>query len=375
VRLQLKPALRSVWRAPDVVQIGLSARHGTLLAGVTATDATLLEMLRDGVDPRGAAADRPRGRELLRLLHESGVLVPARAGRAALARLGPDRDRLAADAAVWSVVHPQAGDGWELLAGRAARQVVVVGAGRTGTMLAVTLAAAGVGRINVSDPRPVLPGDLSPGGHALADVGRPRQDSAGDAVARLAHREPPRDAGRLLIPAAPGRARRRPDLVVLVEHSAADARRAGALLSADIPHLSVVIRDGDAVVGPLVLPGRGPCLRCLDLHRGDRDPAWPQVLAQLLRPVPGTAEPEESALSVLVAGLAALQVLGHLDGLAPPAASGATLEVELPGGLACRRAWPAHPRCGCHWPPADRPVARTPIRAPGSPARPAWPAG
>ncbi len=115
------------------------------------------------------------------------------------------------------------------------------------------------------------------------------------------------------------------------------------------------------VVGPLVRPGHGPCLRCLDLHRGDRDPAWPSVLGQLLGPSSPGRQPEETALSALGAGLAGLQVLAHLDGAAEPAAAGATLESELPDGLIARRDWPAHPSCGCHWPlrapDADEPRA------------------
>jgi bacteriocin biosynthesis cyclodehydratase domain-containing protein len=335
VRVQLKPGLRRAWRGPGSVQIGVSPRQGTVLEGLTDADALLLDRLRHGVDPEriGPAS---RQHDLVRLLGEAGVLVPARTGRAALTRLGDARERLAADASVWSVVHPPAGDGWEVLARRAARHVTVLGAGRTGTTLAVTLAAAGVGRVSVGDARPVTAADVAPGGHAEADVGRRRQDSAADAVRRFG-------AG---VPAG-----LRPDLAVLVDHSVADAGRAEALLRADTPHLSIVIRDGDAVVGPLVRPGQGPCLRCLDLHRSDRDPAWPQVQAQLLRPVAGAGEPEETATAALVGGLAALQVLGHLDGLARPATTGATLEVELPDGLVSRREWPAHPRCGCHWPP------------------------
>jgi bacteriocin biosynthesis cyclodehydratase domain-containing protein len=337
VRLQLKPGLRRAWRDPGSVQIGVSPRQGTVVEGLTEADARLLDRLRHGVDPERIG---PAGRhhELVRLLGEAGVLVPARAGRAALARVGAARERLAADASVWSVVHPPAGDGWEVLARRAARHVAVLGAGRTGTALAVTLAAAGVGRVSIADARPVAAADVAPAGHSEPDIGRRRQDSAADAVRRFGASVP---AGH------------RPHLAVLVDHSVADTGRAEALLRADIPHLSVVIRDGDAVVGPLVRPGHGPCLRCLDLHRSDRDPAWPQVQAQLLRPVAGAGgEPEETATAALVAGLAALQVLGHLDGLARPASTGATLEVELPDGLVSRREWPAHPRCGCHWPPA-----------------------
>jgi hypothetical protein len=109
-----------------------------------------------------------------------------------------------------------------------------------------------------------------------------------------------------------------------------------------------VVREATIVVGPLVVPGAGACLRCLDLHRADRDPLWPRVLAQLL-PARG---PQEVASAQLAASLAALQVLGHLDGVHRPAALGATLEVELPDGLVSRREWPAHAACGCTWPPS-----------------------
>jgi hypothetical protein len=155
-------------------------------------------------------------------------------------------------------------------------------------------------------------------------------------------------------------------VVVLVRAAAADSVAADRLLAADVPHLSVVVREAGHVVRPHLLPGTGPCLRCLDLHRTDRDPAWPRLLAQL----PGRARPAdagETASSRLGAALAALQVLAHLDGLAmlartpgapggptaavPPASVGATLEVELPDGLVSRRPWPVHPACGCGWAP------------------------
>ena len=75
------------------------------------------------------------------------------------------------------------------------------------------------------------------------------------------------------------------------------------------------------------------------------------MLAQLLSPAARTGAPEETALATVVAGLAALQVLAQLDGLARPASLAATLEVELPDGVTSRRPWPAHPACGCTWPP------------------------
>jgi bacteriocin biosynthesis cyclodehydratase domain-containing protein len=366
VQLQIKPGLRQVWRGPGTIQIGLDARHGTVLDGLTAADRDLIERLSTGLDAAevlsgGAVADPDRARQLLRLLSEASVLVRARSGRAALARLGTDRHRLDCDARAWSIAYDQAGDGWDLLAARVRRRVEVLGAGRIGTTLASTLAAAGVGDVQIHDRSPVRPCDLAPAGPHTDDLGLPRAEAAYRAIARVRG-----DAGATQ-PArrAPARSRpprARPDLVVLVENAAANAVRADRLLAADIPHLSVVIGEAEVIVGPLVRPGQGPCLRCLDLHRGDRDPDWPRVLAQLLAPEQDTAD-EETASAGVAASLAALQVLAHLDGMHRPAALAATLEIELPDGLVSRRPWPAHPACGCHWPPRSPAVRRVTPRA------------
>src|SRR5271168_3100729 len=53
------------------------------------------------------------------------------------------------------------------------------------------------------------------------------------------------------------------------------------LHSQGVAHLAVRVRDGTGLVGPLVVPGVTSCLGCADLHRRDRDAAWPAVAAQL----------------------------------------------------------------------------------------------
>ncbi len=59
---------------------------------------------------------------------------------------------------------------------------------------------------------------------------------------------------------------------------------------ADAPHLPIVFTDAGAEVGPVVVPGSTACLACLDIHRAERDPAWPVIASQLLlrRPAPVT---------------------------------------------------------------------------------------
>lgn len=388
--LQIKPGLRRVWRGPGTVQIGLDPRWGTVLDGLTAADATLVEALAEGhaieIPARAPAAmpatgpttvpttgsmTRPatgptngpaiaREAELSALLIEAGVALTRRTDRVWLGELGRDLDRLAPDAAAWSLLpqddgSPSHDDGWQRLAARGRRTVRIVGAGRIGTALATTLAAAGVGRLDVLDPAPVNAADVTPAGAGPADIGIARAQAARRAIRRVVgeDRAPVRGAV--------------PDLVVLIEPDAADAVAAQQLVARDVHHLSIVIREGSVIVGPLVRPGASACLRCLDLHRSDRDPAWPRVLAQLLAARAGGGgghhtHAEETASAQLAASLACLQVLADLDtrhsgdrsgtpSVAParaPASLSATLEIDLPDGLISRREWPLHHTCGCH---------------------------
>lgn len=79
-----------------------------------------------------------------------------------------------------------------------------------------------------------------------------------------------------------------PDAVaVLVRHGATAARDAAALLAEDRPHLPLAFDAGGSRVGPLVVPGRTPCLSCRDSHDRARDAAWAALHVQLLERDPG----------------------------------------------------------------------------------------
>ncbi|MGA8117114.1 MAG: TOMM precursor leader peptide-binding protein, partial [Actinocatenispora sp.] len=111
-----------------------------------------------------------------------------------------------------------------------------------------------------------------------------------------------------------------------------------------VRHLTVWVRDGTVVIGPLVRPGHSACLHCVELNRQDRDTHWPVLSAQLAT-MPAPPEPAESVLVAMGAALVAGQILTELDGGEPQALDG-TLEVEPPG-IVRRRSWQPHPRCGC----------------------------
>jgi len=118
------------------------------------------------------------------------------------------------------------------------------------------------------------------------------------------------------------------------------------------PHLHVGALGDRAVIGPLVVPGRTPCLRCTHLHRRDADPAWPLLAVQWSQAVRAMAcPPQDPILMQVAAAHAALLVRRWTDTPDDPDSwSGHALELHLPDGLPVRVARPAHPLCGCAWP-------------------------
>ena len=138
------------------------------------------------------------------------------------------------------------------------------------------------------------------------------------------------------------------DLVVLTDYLVADPRVVRELHDAGVAHLPVRVRDGTGLIGPLVIPGVTSCLRCGDLHRSDRDPAWPAVAAQLCRTVGSADRP-----TILATAALALREIEHVlravrgDGTDSPSTLDTTLEFEVATGTSTARRWSRHPNCGC----------------------------
>lgn len=143
------------------------------------------------------------------------------------------------------------------------------------------------------------------------------------------------------------------DLAVLTDFLVSDPRVVRDLHAAGVPYLPVRVRDGVGLVGPLVIPGVTSCLDCADLHRSDRDSAWPAVAAQL-RDTVGSAD---RATVLATAALALNQVdrvmravrdgydMAHIP--EPPTTLNTTLEFDVNVGFVEARRWSRHPRCRC----------------------------
>jgi hypothetical protein len=326
-RPRLKSHVQPLRRGPGSLQLGLCPGAGVVLDGLSDAEIAVAEGLDGSLDIRalyavaaasGVATGRLTG--LIATLDEHHLLVDSAAditGRPFLPSIDePRRHLLLPDARALAAAYGLAGDGYDHVAARSAKHVVISGEGDLPCALATLLRVGGIGRVSV-------------GANAV------------DTLDLELRRHPP---GLTTF----GSVSQAPDLVVL---AAVGAIRVGAgdpWLRRGIPHLPLVVQGHRVQVGPLIAGGAGPCLTCLDLHRRDRDSAWPALLSQLAPDgplLPGAPVSLESTLTAMTAGTTAMIVHTCLDGQAVP--DDLSLELSLPWPTVQSRRWIAHPLCDC----------------------------
>jgi len=341
MRPALKAGLRPLWRDQGTLQIGVDPRRARALTGLgkAAAIVSLLDGSRDTAEVVRTAEAHGIRREIayrvIELLASAGVLAAFPASlRAAL----PDylRARIGPELACAALAYGHGDGGAAVLGRRRAAFTRVYGAGRVGACIATFLAASGVAWVSCLDSGTAVPADVTPAGLGPADVGTSR--AAG--VARAVHRVAPEVR-------TVNDARRAPDLAVITGRP--DPVLLAALMRERVPHLVVDADEAIGVVGPLVLPGHTACVRCVDLCKSARDPAWPRILAQAsgAGPAPAGTQACDTVLAAATAALATAQALTLIDRAGEPAAANGTLEVVLPDWQWQRRGWPPHPACGC----------------------------
>jgi hypothetical protein len=353
MRLTLLPNLRQLWRDPRTLQLGTDPSRAVVLEFSDPIAARVLDLL-DGSRTeseviedatRMLALDSPDAKSVLNSLWAAGLLVDTRtllpaglpeptrrrllpeaaalalrrrhpggcpgATRAAFAAL-PNPDESLADGPMSDVVTASDDTPAHTLERRRAARVLITGAEPLVAPIAVTLAGSGIGHVDPTVTGRGRPPDI------LGAIARTAPDTrvcpirAGTAtvVVRIGQRSPAVPTGRW---------------------------RRSAILT-------IGMRDGTVLVGPMVRPQGSPCERCLDLHRNDRDPAWPVLAAQLAT---DSDEVETCALTTTLAAAAyaAEEVLSYVD-QRMIRTDGAAVEISRPGESR-RRSWPAHPRCDC----------------------------
>jgi len=316
MRPALKSGLLPVWRDRDTLQIGIDPRRAIALSGM-ARAAPVIGLLDGSRDRDQVIAEAARHgvpaeatERILALLAAGGALddFPLGTVRELPRAL---RATLAAEIATSSLAHRDGDGGARSLVRRRACAVRIEGDWRIAGEIARILRSSGVHQVAAGEDA---------GGGRISGQARACTDA---------------------------------DLVILAGRQPLEI--ADRLTRDGVPHLAVTAGEAIGTVGPVVLPGRSACLRCLEYTRAGNDPSWPLILAQLAtrRPEPSACD---AALAAAVAALAAAQALTCID-RAPEAAAAVngTLELVLPDWRWRRRTWRQHPACTC----ADRACSPT----------------
>jgi bacteriocin biosynthesis cyclodehydratase domain-containing protein len=143
------------------------------------------------------------------------------------------------------------------------------------------------------------------------------------------------------------------DVVVVLSCGELSRDRLDPLLRRRASHVVVRLVDGGAVVGPFVVPGATACVRCIDAHLSVRDPDHVAVTTRYVRatarPRPdGVPDLVDPALATVALGVAARDVVAHLEGH-EPATWSRTIVLGAHPAEHSEQAWLRHPRCGCNW--------------------------
>lgn len=133
-----------------------------------------------------------------------------------------------------------------------------------------------------------------------------------------------------------------PEIAVIVAHYVIEPEDHGRWLRRDIPHCAVIFGDETVRIGPIIRPGTGACLYCLERQHTDSDSAWPAMASQLWRRRSGL---ESSLLAQEVATAVTRLVLAHR--VVQPVESATTLEIDARTGERMLRETRNHPDCGC----------------------------
>lgn len=319
-RLPRRPWLRRdvplMWRSDNLFQIGLDPQRlvvldvdRTLIAwarglgGDRTLEAALAQANEQGIQEHdalellwallaaGAMSDADHVPTCVRALTPQERDVAHRHEAAARQTYRDDRAHLAVDA-------------------RASAYISVVGSGLLADALRHMLQANGIGKVTAETPP-----------SSAARKGRHRADES--------------------------------TLIMLADSWHPDVVDDNACGGLDVAHMPVGAWGNRAVVGPLVLPGRSACLRCLTLHSRDRDADWPRLAMQVAHMQPD-AQAQDTALVAAAAAHAAALACAYVEAIAVGHSgrdwAGVSRVIELPGGQVHTRAHPVHPMCGCRWP-------------------------
>lgn len=341
--LRINPHQTALWRDLNSLQIG-SGRQRVILDSLSPAQERLIAALYRGI------ADK----QLPQLLNDLGV--EAEDGRQMVDSLQPlllrdtkpTKNSLSEEfvsGAFAEIIRASllnSADGATVLMERKFRTVHIDDLSSAGLALTLGLASAGVGRVVTHDQSFVETKDLGPSGYPSQLLGKTKVEAVKALLASSpnqmgvvpGHKLTPRNLEAI-------------DCAAIIAHEAIEPRRYVQWLNRDVPHLALIFEVDQATVSPLIVPGRGPCLFCLEQARINSDPSWPVLASQLIT----TKERlDDTSSRLFCAGVAIQKILGHLDFVGEFRQTEKELvgyRLNLSNGSISEFRWPEHEACTC----------------------------
>jgi molybdopterin/thiamine biosynthesis adenylyltransferase len=341
--LRINPHQTALWRDLDSLQIG-SGEQRVIFNSLTPAQERLITALYRGI------ADK----HLPNLLNDLGVdsaegqqivesLTPL-----LLKDTRPLKDSLTEDfvaGAFAEIIRASllsAADGATVLMERKFRTVHIDDLSGAGLAIALGLASAGVGRLVTHDQSMVESKDLGPSAYPSQLLGKSKIQAIRNLLASS-----PNPMKVIAGQSLTSRNLEAIDCAAIISHQAIEPRRYVQWLNRDVPHVSISFETDRASVSPLIVPGRGPCLYCLEQARTDEDPSWPVIASQL---VANESRLDDSASRLFCAGLAIQKLLAHLDDIGGFRQTEKELvgyQLHLATGVVSEFRWSEHEACSC----------------------------
>ena len=347
----IDPALPLCWEDPETLRLGFDRAEARIsrpsagtqrLLGVLQRGLPLSQLARASLLVGATAAER---RSLIELVAPVLITRPleGRDGSTQSTARGGGRDRTRGQKR--ESPHEKTGDGTHGRSRGNRRErpevmsnpveapplrVAILGSGGAAESLSSAVARAGW----VPVGWPMLPSDaLAAHAHNGSEIGggeRPRRERTSNERMSSEFRD----------------TRSTPGLCIVVERFMQPPATFHALATSGVPHLAVRFTDRSVRVGPLVIPGRAPCVSCLSLSEVAADPGIPVLAAQLQGRFPAAETP---ASVEIASALALIYVHRWLRDSEWPHETQLRLTVAegIPGPIPEERSVLPHPGCAC----------------------------
>jgi hypothetical protein len=236
--------------------------------------------------------------------------------------------------------HPRVRDGGVASVGlRRNWQVRIYGDCRISTLLYGILLASGVSQTSlagIGERRNIVEQDLCSGFLHPSDIGHSYSERTRELSRELS-----------LFPPSPAQdLQASQNQRIMVSVGEVPAEQLQKWMSEGIPHLLIDRPDGAHItLGPIVIPGKTPCARCITLARQDHNRTWRDIaIAQL-----HSHQEVPVSTAHFVAGAAGLELLRFIDdGSSSLLGTSARINYHEPTHPVQHR-FALHPACGCNW--------------------------